>query len=260
MSLLEGAQTIAAQLPCSHVFAEGSECPLNSNCKRTHRSRPYLLTLVQPLYMSEARSHGMDAQRPQRRILPCRAPRPGRISSGAALRRPSTPINIFRFLDLPGELRNAVYEEIAASTDTVVFRNGSPVPPPLSRVCRQVRSEFLSVLNSDVFSPTTVDMKVKDFDFASVYATIKQMMQIIPPPGQKLRLNVLIDRLDHARRRVSPLAIELARVSNGRTQTLQGCRPERAWAAHPRVSYRAGAVPQVHHPVPRTGRRCVVVR
>jgi len=49
------------------------------------------------------------------------------------------------------------------------------------------------VLNSDVFSPTTVDVRVKDFDFASVYATIKQMRQIIPPPGQKLRLNVLID-------------------------------------------------------------------
>lgn len=78
------------------------------------------------------------------------------------------------FLDLPAELRNTIYEHVAATTTLVLRPRGgvftrhlatpSPSPPSLSLVSRQVRRESHPVL----LATARVVADVRDYDFRGV--------------------------------------------------------------------------------------------
>lgn len=61
----------------------------------------------------------------------------------------SGPKDIF---SLPGELRNAIYEQYIANADrwTVCFSRGKYLPPPLALASRQIRDEFLFLWDKHV--------------------------------------------------------------------------------------------------------------
>lgn len=48
-------------------------------------------------------------------------------------------------LSLPPELRNHIYEIVAANTERLTVRHGSVRPHPFSQVCHQVQDKFGSI-------------------------------------------------------------------------------------------------------------------
>jgi hypothetical protein len=75
--------------------------------------------------------------------------------------------SIFPFLSLPVELRDEVYEYLAASTSAILSRKCKTLvsSSPLLHTSRQIRAEFSSILNTHSTSVTTT---VTDFNFAHV--------------------------------------------------------------------------------------------
>lgn len=54
----------------------------------------------------------------------------------------TTMADTSRFLQLPGEIRNIIYEYVFDSITTMrINKNGFLVPPPLATVCRQIHEE-----------------------------------------------------------------------------------------------------------------------
>lgn len=82
------------------------------------------------------------------------------------------------FLNLPGELRNSIYEHYLADYRVeIIALHHAPtehwLPPALSRVSRQIRTELLSIYEDAAEQPNTWDahilkVYVDDFDFSYV--------------------------------------------------------------------------------------------
>ena len=55
------------------------------------------------------------------------------------------------FLSLPGEIRNAIYEEVAESITRVKIWHGTAILHPLALTCHQARREFLPYFEAAIF-------------------------------------------------------------------------------------------------------------
>ncbi|KAK4635281.1 hypothetical protein CLAFUW4_01399 [Fulvia fulva] len=69
-------------------------------------------------------------------------------------------------LSLPPELRNHIYEIVAANTERLTVRHGSVRPHPFSQVCHQVQDKFGSIF------PKTILVQLEDFNFVSAVQAI----------------------------------------------------------------------------------------
>jgi hypothetical protein len=69
----------------------------------------------------------------------------GRVPSHDKVRTGGSP-----FLNLPGEIRNQIYSEVARSTPLIRLFEGRVVLPALGAVCRQVRKEMRADYEEDV--------------------------------------------------------------------------------------------------------------
>lgn len=69
------------------------------------------------------------------------------------------------FLDLPGELRNGIYDAILSINNTIrLSENGRVVQHSISRANRQVKVEFDSLFDSIAATPRNLEAKVINFD------------------------------------------------------------------------------------------------
>lgn len=81
-------------------------------------------------------------------------------------------------LSLPPELRNHIYEIVAADIDQLTIRRGSVRPHPFSHVCRQIQDEFGSIFAASIkdqvptVKPKTILIQLDDFDFSSTVQAI----------------------------------------------------------------------------------------
>ncbi|KAL5430587.1 hypothetical protein PMIN06_009936 [Paraphaeosphaeria minitans] len=107
-------------------------------------------------------------------------------------------MGVFRFLDLPGELRNRVYELATTNTSMAIaprrrytahpgefpFYEDAPAPGifALARASRQIRKEFLPILLRNV------DIKI-DLEFTDVYLDVFVQHQT-KPVNAKLSITI----------------------------------------------------------------------
>lgn len=90
-------------------------------------------------------------------------PEPGRQSTTISERK-------LTFFDIPAELRNVIYEDVASSTSLHVLlhtKKPNKLPPPtpsLFLVCKQTRQEYVPLL----LEYATISLLVKGFDFRDV--------------------------------------------------------------------------------------------
>ncbi|KAK5135830.1 hypothetical protein LTR08_004657 [Meristemomyces frigidus] len=69
------------------------------------------------------------------------------------------------FLELPGEIRNSIYEYYTANiTSLGINRDGSASPPPLMQVNRQVREEMYKLVSHEL-APTAVSFEAVAADY-----------------------------------------------------------------------------------------------
>ncbi|KAK5118842.1 hypothetical protein LTR62_000051 [Meristemomyces frigidus] len=124
-------------------------------------------------------------------------PRPPRVDS-------------FDFLGLPAELRNSIYELLAAGCDRICIQATSERSPAIAvqhsmnGVNRQTREEFLDILGDQTLvTPRSIYARVIDFDFSTLQAYIKQVLKrdaqaffefnpVVDAPGRR-RLHVDLD-------------------------------------------------------------------
>lgn len=96
-------------------------------------------------------------------------PKPTRAIAIAAASRRSGVFyrkGLFRFLDLPAEMRNLVYEHVANDSDARVKRHGDLAScSGMTRVSRQIHQEYQSVLKTKA---AEIVIPVMDFNFAPV--------------------------------------------------------------------------------------------
>lgn len=97
------------------------------------------------------------------------------------------------FLNLPGELRNEVYEYVsAADLHMNISSSGDVRGQPLAGTCKQIRSEFLSLYADEVQKRATdVNAVVRNLDFTRLQ---KQLDRIIGAVSreEKLVLNLTL--------------------------------------------------------------------
>ncbi|KAK5125047.1 hypothetical protein LTR85_001238 [Meristemomyces frigidus] len=116
------------------------------------------------------------------------------------LRRPgskytrSSAAKGFRFLDLPPELRNANYEQVAISVKTLKVRGKHILPPPLLRVCRQVQDGFHSFLRTELYASEEIDVVTEDYDFAPLLAVMKSLASHSSREGRSIKLLIVDTR------------------------------------------------------------------
>lgn len=65
-------------------------------------------------------------------------------------------------LQLPAEIRNKIYEDVASSIAKIKIRNGVTIVHPLAHACRQLRAEFLPFFKDKAF-PTIASTKHMTF-------------------------------------------------------------------------------------------------
>ncbi|KAK3670033.1 hypothetical protein LTR78_010064 [Recurvomyces mirabilis] len=108
--------------------------------------------------------------------------------------------SLFPILDLPAELRNAIYEYAALDATAVVRPNvrGKVLSnSPLTRVSHQVREEYSSML---LLTAPTITAHVKDLDFAHIVALLNRLsdqeLRALPsitlPSDRSIRINLHI--------------------------------------------------------------------
>jgi hypothetical protein len=69
----------------------------------------------------------------------------------------------FRFLDLPPEIRNQIYEECATTWNITV--RGNIARPPLFYTRKQIKQEFSGYMQQPINWPESFVVQVADFDF-----------------------------------------------------------------------------------------------
>ncbi|KAK4551821.1 hypothetical protein LTR86_010907 [Recurvomyces mirabilis] len=108
--------------------------------------------------------------------------------------------SLFPILDLPAELRNAIYEYAALNATAVVRSNvrGKVLSnSPLTRVSHQIREEYSSML---LLTAPTITAHVKDLDFAHIVTLLNRLsdqeLRALPstnlPSGRSIRINLHI--------------------------------------------------------------------
>ncbi|KAF2210968.1 hypothetical protein CERZMDRAFT_85871 [Cercospora zeae-maydis SCOH1-5] len=110
------------------------------------------------------------------------------------------------FLNLPGELRNIIYDCIAWDTEQLVIRNGKIVEHPLAQVNKQIRVEFspvfLAILPSSSstqivdgtiqrFAPEKIIWQLQNFDFEQ---SIQVLERCIVTPNTKFDIQVRVTK------------------------------------------------------------------
>ncbi|QIW95930.1 hypothetical protein AMS68_001448 [Peltaster fructicola] len=74
------------------------------------------------------------------------------------------------FLDLPGELRNGIYDAVLNINRTIkLSENGRVVQPSISRANRQIRLEFDSLFSGLTSKPQNIEAQVSNFDFRGLH-------------------------------------------------------------------------------------------
>lgn len=98
-------------------------------------------------------------------------------------------------LGLPAELRNEIYDCVAAQPGEIIIREGKIVPPALARTCRQIRSEFLPLFQtSSGCRPTAVKVYVKDLDFCGLTDQLKRFsLPTRTPRGPQVSLTAALE-------------------------------------------------------------------
>ena len=81
-----------------------------------------------------------------------------------------------KFLTLPAELRNHIYElSLPDLSEAFISRAGIVQPPALAQVCRQIRAEFASYLPPFLSNTNTLTFKAFDCDFRHVIKTYESL-------------------------------------------------------------------------------------
>lgn len=93
------------------------------------------------------------------------------------------------FLGIPGELRNEIYD-LYVSSMTIQVREGVAVPPALTRVNRQIRAEFTSILQRHTFDTTPVEVEVFNWDMRHVLVSLSKLDGHSNGTTRHLKLNI----------------------------------------------------------------------
>lgn len=80
-----------------------------------------------------------------------------------------------RFLELPPELCNAIYNQVARDTTHIKLEGeGSVLQPVLASVCKQVRTELLPIWEANDYATISgIDAEIISFDFDFLLRTLK---------------------------------------------------------------------------------------
>ncbi|KAK5125041.1 hypothetical protein LTR85_001232 [Meristemomyces frigidus] len=96
-----------------------------------------------------------------------------------------------RFLSLPGEIRNRIYEEYAAITTTLRINiHGAAVPPALMQACQQITTEVRPIADQDIGHTVGFEAHVTDFDFQHVLAFIERIKSLSRGVERKLDITL----------------------------------------------------------------------
>ncbi|KAM3415633.1 hypothetical protein BST61_g9154 [Cercospora zeina] len=110
------------------------------------------------------------------------------------------------FLNLPGELRNMIYDTIASGTEQLIIRNGKIVEHPLAQVNKQIRLEFSPVFLATLppssstrivngttkrFAPEIIIWQLQNFDFEQ---SIQLLERCIVTPNTKFEIQVRVTK------------------------------------------------------------------
>ena len=86
---------------------------------------------------------------------------------------PTTPLG---FLELPAELRNAIYDLVAQDQDTIRVSDDQIVLPPLGCTCKQIRAEMRGPFESIVTRNTDLTIEVRiaaDMGYAEMFGWLE---------------------------------------------------------------------------------------
>lgn len=103
-------------------------------------------------------------------------------------------------LGLPAELRNEIYDCVAAQPGKIIIREQKIVPPALARTCRQIRSEFLPLFQaSSGYRPTAIKFYVKNLDFCGLTDRLENFtLPMRTPRGPRIPLAVALEVDEYA--------------------------------------------------------------
>ncbi|KAI5370857.1 hypothetical protein Slin14017_G017360 [Septoria linicola] len=105
-------------------------------------------------------------------------------------------------LNLPGELRNMIYDMVFADTQRLLIRDGKIVDHALAQVNQQIRSEFRPILfpqNSLAMgekypTPVNIALQLCDFDFLS---TMEVLDRCAVTPSTNFHIQVKVTKQLH---------------------------------------------------------------
>ena len=94
-------------------------------------------------------------------------------------------------LDLPPELRNAVYDYVAGTVATIKVRKNKPEQHPLAYTSRQIQNEFLPVFERDgPANASTIITEIADLDFRTLVIFLNKLP--LPAGEQRQTLSITI--------------------------------------------------------------------
>lgn len=98
-------------------------------------------------------------------------------------------------LGLPAELRNEIYDCVAAQPGKIIIREQKIVSPPFARICRQTRSESLPLFQaSSGCRPTAIKFYIQNLDFCGLTEQLKSFtLPIRTPRGPRITLTVVLE-------------------------------------------------------------------
>lgn len=112
----------------------------------------------------------------------------------------SRPTMMSPLLNLPGELRNLIYDMVVADMEDIIIREGVMVQHPLAQVNRQIRSEFRPIFNGATttqekpFRPTKIEWHLRDFDCKGI---IDLLNRCVITPSIKFDIHVKVTKQIH---------------------------------------------------------------